>query len=436
MDARFERDLSRKLELLKRVISLGPQELVIKAERELKSLNETIESRVLSSINVYIPQLIEEISSKLEVIIKNDFANSLKVMGELLREGYGIKVENSDRASFESPIIPRGQEFRKRISVKPYLVGDFKAYLKIKAIVDDEIEVEVTKPISLNVKRRPINEEKLKEIVNVEMPNLIEETSAFIKISIDNDIVDSLKVALDLRENEEFFELEHPIIEFPELRKGRRITKSIEVAPLYAGTFDFKVKIVAVADGVQTEVEKTIPVDVAERTATIPPTSMGHEVQSPHAPPIQEYTQTVSSISAGDTPIPAESINATPSPREEPEKELYRGEVRFKIGTVSQERVGMLIITNKNMILTGKYRIRSRYVVTTFAKAALRAAGVGEVDKEIHITSIRFLKLKKPLIGGYYIEFTNTTENKKYTIYTDAAPHIYDLLKQHGARAV
>ena len=42
---------------------------------------------------------------------------------------------------------------------------------------------------------------------------------------------------------------------------------------------------------------------------------------------------------------------------------------------------------------------------------------------------INFLELKKALLGGYYLEFK--AKGKKYTIYTDAAQHIYNILKQY-----
>lgn len=118
---------------------------------------------------------------------------------------------------------------------------------------------------------------------------------------------------------------------------------------------------------------------------------------------------------------------------EESEKELYRGEVRFKMGAMSQERVGNLVITNKRLKLTGKYRLRG-YVATVAIKAALRAAGVGEVYEDIPLSEIKFLQLKKAFLGGYYLEFK--ARGKKFTLYTDAAQHIYNLLRQYGAGTV
>ena len=123
-----------------------------------------------------------------------------------------------------------------------------------------------------------------------------------------------------------------------------------------------------------------------------------------------------------------QTVEKVAVPAEEPEKELYRGEVRFKMGAMSQERVGTLVITNKRLKLTGKYRLRGM-VATVAVKAALRAAGVGEVYEDIPLGEIRFLELKKALLSGYYLEFK--AKGKKYTIYTDTAQHIYNILKQY-----
>ncbi|USH00687.1 hypothetical protein K1720_04420 [Thermococcus argininiproducens] len=125
--------------------------------------------------------------------------------------------------------------------------------------------------------------------------------------------------------------------------------------------------------------------------------------------------------------VPAQ-VEKGPVSAEEPERELYRGEIRFKMGAMSQERVGTLVITNKRLRLQGKYRLRGM-VATVAVKAALRAAGVGEIDEEISLKEISWLELKKGILGGHYLEFK--AKGKKYTIYTDAAQHIYDILRQY-----
>ena len=89
--------------------------------------------------------------------------------------------------------------------------------------------------------------------------------------------------------------------------------------------------------------------------------------------------------------------------------------------------------TNKRLKLTGKYRLRG-HVATFAVKAVLRTAGVGEVHEEIPLSNIRFLELKKALLGGYYPEFK--AGDKKFTLYTDAARHIYNLLREHGAKTL
>jgi len=88
----------------------------------------------------------------------------------------------------------------------------------------------------------------------------------------------------------------------------------------------------------------------------------------------------------------------------------------------------MLVVTNRRLQITGKYRLRDM-VATIAVKAALRAAGIGEVYEDIPLSEIRFPELKKALLGGYYLEFK--ARDKKFTIYTDAAQHIYNLLRQY-----
>ena len=127
-----------------------------------------------------------------------------------------------------------------------------------------------------------------------------------------------------------------------------------------------------------------------------------------------------------EVPTTVEKVSVS---AEEPEEELYRGEVRFKIGAISQERVGTLVITNKRLKLTGKYRLRGM-VATVAVKAALRAAGVSEVYEDIPLKEISWLELKKALLGGYYLEFR--ARGKKFTLYTDAAQHIYNILRQYS----
>ncbi len=144
----------------------------------------------------------------------------------------------------------------------------------------------------------------------------------------------------------------------------------------------------------------------------------------------QEQAERLAKAKPVEVPQTVEKVTVS---AEEPEKELYRGEVRFKMGAMSQERVGTLVITNKRLKLMGKYRLRGT-VPTVALKAALRAAGVGEVYEDIPLSEIKFLQLKKALLGGYYLEFK--ARSKKFTLYTDAAQHIFNLLKQYGAETV
>ena len=54
----------------------------------------------------------------------------------------------------------------------------------------------------------------------------------------------------------------------------------------------------------------------------------------------------------------------------------------------------------------------------------------GEVYEDIPLKEISWIELKKALLGGYYLEFR--ARGKKFTLYTDAAQHIYNLLKQYS----
>ena len=139
----------------------------------------------------------------------------------------------------------------------------------------------------------------------------------------------------------------------------------------------------------------------------------------------QEQAERFAKTKPVEVPQTVEKVTVS---AEEPERELYRDEVRFKMGAMSQERVGTLVITNKRLKLTGKYRLRGA-VPTVALKAALRAAGVGEVYEDIPLKEVSFLELKKAILGGYYLEFK--AKGKKYTIYTDAAQHIHNLLRQY-----
>lgn len=378
-------------------------------------------SRNLSNVlDIQTKPLTVGIPANLSVRVKNTISDSLHLTLSLKGDSLGLKT-----TTIELPELKRGEEAVRSIEVIPQKTEQTSIRIKMEGTADG-IQVEDIKRIFLDVRENPVKKE-LPKIVNIVIPDLIEETPAFIKVSVENKIADSLKIALDLSENGEFMEIDGIYLEFPELKRGQRISKSVPVVPMYAGTFDFKVRIVAVAEGVQTEATRTIPVEISERTAPVyfPQETWG--TPSPASPQVYPSSNTTSTMTHAHT----KAINTATVSAEEEERELYRGEVRFKMGALSQERVGTLVITNEKLILTGKYRIRNSNIFSAPVKAALRATGVGEVHEEIYIEAIRFLQLKKPLLGGYYIEFT--VRDKKYTIYTDAAQHIYNLLKQYGA---
>ncbi|WP_367270972.1 protein kinase [Thermococcus sp.] len=119
-------------------------------------------------------------------------------------------------------------------------------------------------------------EEAKKVLVNVipgelstSVPRFIEDLESTVKLTLTNNLADSLKATLDLSGND-FFELEEENLEFPELKRGQKVSKSITVKPKYAGKFDFRIKIKAIVNGLEIEAEKVIPVEVEEK-AIAPP---------------------------------------------------------------------------------------------------------------------------------------------------------------------
>ncbi|WP_010480242.1 serine/threonine-protein kinase, partial [Thermococcus zilligii] len=126
---------------------------------------------------------------------------------------------------------------------------------------------------------------------------LTEGVEASMKLTLTNDVTNSLKAVLDFSEND-FLELEEAKLEFPKLEKGKRVTKTLTVKPKYAGSFNLRIKINAVADGIKLEAEKVIPVEVAEKTttlqtpATLTPTPAGLQLP-PEFPPqlAHKYTE-------------------------------------------------------------------------------------------------------------------------------------------------
>ncbi len=125
--------------------------------------------------------------------------------------------------------------------------------------------------------------------LDVSLPTLIESVEAPIKFTITNNLMDSLKVILNLSGNESF-DFEAMTLEFPKLRNNQRVSKVLTVKPKYAGSFNIKIKIKAILKGIQLEAEKTFPFKVAEKI--IPPT---------HETPLTPLTPTISRTST--TPV-------------------------------------------------------------------------------------------------------------------------------------
>ncbi|WP_297523534.1 protein kinase, partial [Thermococcus sp.] len=138
--------------------------------------------------------------------------------------------------------------------------------------------------------------QNLQSSFSFSLPPLIEGADSILKFTVTNDFTDSLKATLDLSGNE-FFELETTTLEFPELKRGQKVSKSLAVTPKYAGKFDFRIRIKAIVNGLEIEAEKVIPVEVAERTATpayatpqtpvTPVTSMGQMTGMPFFNPVE-----------------------------------------------------------------------------------------------------------------------------------------------------
>ena len=207
------------------------------------------------------------------------------------------------------PKLEKGERITKTVKLIPKYAGSVSVGVKISAVIDGTV-LEGTKWINLQVKEHPARR-KLGECVSVSIPQLIEETRSPIKLSVKNIVSDYLKLSIEIPSNE-FIELETTSIEFPRLKRNQTLTKTIEVTPKYAGNFEIKVKIRGIADGVEVENEKVIPVKVIERTPQVYFTS-----QTPQTP-VTPVTPTYSYPTV--TSFPAELLSIY-----EPVEELGMG---------------------------------------------------------------------------------------------------------------
>ena len=264
-----------------------------------------MEGQLLSAITLSMPSMTEGIEVPLKLTLTNDLADSLEVILDLSGNNF-LKL---GKTKLKFPELKKGQKASRTIKIQPLKPGNFNLKIKIKAIVNG-VTLETEKTIPVKVERLNIE-----EILHVAVPQLVESIEAPLKLTLTNNLADSLKVTLDLSGNE-FFELEEEIIEFPELRKGQEIAKTVMVKPKYAGNFDFRVKIKALVNGIELEAEKVIPVEVAERAAT-PQTSV-----TPTTPvmPSPATPVTPSASYQAVTSFPAELTSVY-----EPIEELGRG---------------------------------------------------------------------------------------------------------------
>ncbi|AEO13930.1 protein kinase [Thermococcus sp. AM4] len=179
--------------------------------------------------------------------------------------------------------MKKRKEWRtKKVSL---IVMDSKAVVK---------SLNVTPNVQYYLDLEPLKQ-NVQNSLTLSVPGLVEGVDSILKLTAKNDFAKSLKLTLDLSAND-FLDLETTTLEFPELKKGQKVSKSLAVTPKYAGNFDFRIKIKAIADGIELETEKVIPVEVAERTAqayATPPT------------PVTPATPTPQPITPTPTPSPA-----------------------------------------------------------------------------------------------------------------------------------
>ncbi len=258
---------------------------------QIKVTEHPARSQFLKSIKIHSPPLVEGSEGRLKVEVYNTFADSFEV---LLRFSENKFIDVNPKSLLLPKLKRNKKGITNAIKIIPKQAGEFKLDVNIEAIADGVI-LNGRKTLKLKVDEHPAKKE-LNRCINFSIPKLVEETSTFIKMDIENTIASSLKLTLDLLGNE-FFDLERTSMELPVLKKGQKITKTIAVRPKYAGNFDFRVKIKGIADGIEFETEKVIPVEVAERTAQ--PYATPSTPVAPATPPSPPVTQTPTPSPAG-----------------------------------------------------------------------------------------------------------------------------------------
>ncbi len=214
---------------------------------------------------------------------KNDkhFSSPVKEMPLKLKAGESIvKVIRAQKKGdlgwggfyvmFELPAI----DYKKKVDAR--LVSSGELYLTLASKTRDYKEKLRFLNQAIKGGSKEAKEEAKKVLVNVipgelstSVSKFIEDVESTVKLTLTNSLADSLKATLDLSGNE-FFELEETEVEFPELKRGQKVSKSITVKPKYAGKFDFRIKIKAIVNGLEIEAEKVIPVEVGEKAITPP----------------------------------------------------------------------------------------------------------------------------------------------------------------------
>ncbi len=245
-----EESALKKLKLLREAVEDGNE----KAKDELETLERELRRKLSENVSLSAGQLVEGRTSTAELVIANPLDSKAILKGKLDFNG---KVRPGEfRES-----IPAGGKKKIRLELTPKTYGN--AELKLRMSVEG---IEIEKSFHPKVKEHPARK-NLPRIIDVFVPSLVEDFEGSVKVMVTNTLAESLKLTLDFSAND-FLEIEEPTLELPALSRGKKVTKTLTVRPKYAGSFDFKVKIKAIADGIELEDEKIIPVEVREKTVT------------------------------------------------------------------------------------------------------------------------------------------------------------------------
>ncbi len=260
-----EESALKKLKLLREAVEDGNE----KAKDELETLERELRRKLSENVSLSAGQLVEGRTSTAELVIANPLDSKAILKGKLDFNG---KVRPGEfRES-----IPAGGKKKIRLELTPKTYGN--AELKLRMSVEG---IEIEKSFHPKVKEHPARK-NLPRIIDVFVPSLVEDFEGSVKVMVTNTLAESLKLTLDFSAND-FLEIEEPTLELPALSRGKKVTKTLTVRPKYAGSFDFKVKIKAIADGIELEDEKIIPIEVKEKMVT-PATPVTPQPATPVTP--------------------------------------------------------------------------------------------------------------------------------------------------------